>query len=113
MMKDLDSLRAQYQEKLRASVEKIRQVDLGGPIQRISLFGSYARGRADLCTDLDILLVAPSEKPFVERLKEIRRRLSLPVDYDVFWYTPEEFDRMKNRPFLKHALKDEVVLYEA
>lgn len=81
-------------------------------VERISLFGSYARGRSDLFTDLDVLVIMDSDKPFTERITEIYGMLALPVDADILCYTPREFRRMKETPFLKKALTDEVVLYE-
>lgn len=79
---------------------------------RISLFGSYVRGRTDLFTDLDVLVIMETDKPFIERTSEIYKLLALPVDADILCYTPQEFARMKELPFLKNALTDEVVLYE-
>jgi len=87
-------------------------VDLGSGLRRISLFGSYARGRSDLRTDLDILIVMESDKPYLERIQELRAALGLTVDYDLLCYTPEEFEWMKETPFLKNALADEWVLRE-
>jgi len=38
--------------------------------------------------------------------------LDLKVDADILWYTPEEFERIKDKPFFKRVLKEEVVLFE-
>lgn len=53
-----------------------------------------------------------TEKSFIERSKEIYSLLSLPVDADILCYTPDEFDKMKDRGFFKKILAEEVVLYE-
>lgn len=53
-----------------------------------------------------------TKKPFIERLKEIYPLLSLPVDADIPYYTPEEFEKIKSRGFFEEILKDEVILYE-
>jgi len=81
-------------------------------VERVGLFGSYARGRADLFTDLDVLVVMRTEEPFVERVKMLYGLLALPVDLDLVCYTPQEFEDLKDRPFLKRILEEEVVLYE-
>jgi predicted nucleotidyltransferase len=81
-------------------------------VERVSLFGSYARGKSDLFTDLDVLVIMDTDKPFTERITEIYSLLALPVDADILCYTPREFTRMKETPFLRKALADEVVLYE-
>jgi predicted nucleotidyltransferase len=104
--------RQEYRELLRSSaggiVAKLAVLD----IEKISLFGSYARGRADLFTDLDVLVIVETEKPFIERAGEIHGLLALPVDLDVLCYTPEEFRRMRDTPFMRKIREDETMLYE-
>ncbi|OPX19406.1 MAG: hypothetical protein BZ151_09475 [Desulfobacca sp. 4484_104] len=78
----------------------------------LSLVGSDARGRVDLFTDLDILVIMRTELPFPERLRQLYGLLALPLDLDLFCYTPEEFAALRERPFLKNLLQKEVVLYE-
>jgi predicted nucleotidyltransferase len=62
-------------------------------IERLILFGSRARGSAQQASDYDVLVVAESEIPFVERqgqaLLALGRR-SFPVDLLV--YTPRELE---------------------
>ena len=105
--------RACYRAALEEAVERIRtRVSALPEVERVSLFGSCARGRRDLLTDLDVLVVMRTEEPFLERLKRFHQLAEAGVDLDILCYTPTEFARMKTRPFLRHALKDEVVLYE-
>jgi predicted nucleotidyltransferase len=104
--------RQEYRELLHRSAAEIVDRLSTLNVDRISLFGSYARGRADLFTDLDVLVIMDTDKPFIERTREIYGLLTLPVDADILCYTPAEFQAMKDRPFLKNALADEVVLYE-
>jgi predicted nucleotidyltransferase len=81
-----------------------------GSVEQIILFGSRARGDADEYSDLDLIVVQRSEKPFIERMASVPL---LPVHADVFVYTPGEFARMKEseNPFLMHALDGAKVLY--
>jgi predicted nucleotidyltransferase len=79
------------------------------------LVGSRARGTADRQSDIDVIVVAPSERPPVERFKDyLPAILASPVGVEMFVYTPEEFDRMLDdeRPFLVHALEGAKVVYE-
>ena len=107
----LEDLRREHSRLLEESVKKTVEM-LSGRAEKISLFGSYARGRSDLFTDLDILIIMKTEMSFIDRLKEIYSLLALPVDADILCYTPEEVERLKNRGFLKKVLAEEVVLYE-
>ena len=104
--------RQEYRELLRRSVGGIAGKLATLDVEKISLFGSYARGRADLFTDLDVLVIMNTDKPFIERAGDIYSLLCLPVDADVLCYTPEEFRRMCETPFMKQILEDEVILYE-
>lgn len=110
---DLAAERAAYVRRLDAAPQRIieRLSDVKG-VQRVSLFGSYARGRRDLFTDLDVLVVWATGKPFLERLEFLYSVLHVGVDMDVICYTPAEFEAMKDRPFLRRALVEEVVLFE-
>jgi predicted nucleotidyltransferase len=82
-----------------------------GPVEKIFLFGSQARGDADEYSDLDLIIVKHTDKRFVQRLVEVPL---LPVHADVFVYTPEEFERMKENenPFIMSALESAKVIYE-
>jgi uncharacterized protein len=81
-------------------------------VERFSLFGSFAKGKADLFTDLDILVVMDTDEPFSKRLRTLYGRLAVPVDMDLLCYTPQELRDMQDRPFLKRIRQEEVVLYE-
>jgi predicted nucleotidyltransferase len=81
-------------------------------VHRVILFGSYAAGRRDLFTDLDILVVMDSQQDFVARTAELGRQLRAGVALDVLAYTPQEMERMRDRPFVRHALQTGKVLYE-
>jgi predicted nucleotidyltransferase len=82
-----------------------------GPIEKIILFGSYARGDTDEYSDLDLILIKKTQQRFIERLVSVPL---LPVHADVFVYTPEEFEQMKENenPFIMSALESAKVLYE-
>ena len=46
-------------------------LDQYGPIEKIILFGSAARGDDDEYSDLDLILIKETSKRFVERLVEV------------------------------------------
>jgi predicted nucleotidyltransferase len=103
--------RKEYAKLMKQSVERIVEA-LSGKAERISIFGSSVDQNPGLFSDLDVLIIMDSEKPFLDRLKEIYSLLSLPVDADILWYTPQEFKRIKHRGFFKTILKKEKVIYE-
>ncbi len=81
-------------------------------VERVILFGSYARGRADLFTDLDLLVVMDTPADYVTRTAELYRYLSCPVDMDLLVYTPQELERNRGRGLVRQALEKGRVLYE-
>jgi predicted nucleotidyltransferase len=83
-------------------------------VVRAILFGSYQKGRRDLFTDLDILIVVASGgQNVVARTAEMYRYLSAPVDMDLLVYTPEELAQSRDRPFVRRILERGEVIYEA
>lgn len=83
-----------------------------GPVEKILLFGSAARGEQDEASDLDLIIIKRTSERFLRRLLSVP---ALPVAADVFVYTPEEFAAMQaqENPFILTALQDAIVLYEA
>ena len=86
--------------------------------RRAIVFGSYARGDANEYSDLDMIIVADTDKRFPQRHKDFR-----PVfrswdpwgkSLDLLIYTPEELELMQDRrnPFICAALQEGVVVYE-
>ncbi|MQA89199.1 MAG: nucleotidyltransferase domain-containing protein [Gemmatimonas sp.] len=79
------------------------------------LFGSHARGDADAHSDIDVIVVAPSERSPVDRFRDyLPAIVSAGVGVDLFVYTPEEFAALheEERPFLMAALEGARIIYE-
>ena len=71
------------------------------------VFGSHARGTATDESDIDVIVVAPTRRPFVERFRDYLPAVAhADVGVDLLVYTPEEFAQMQaeERPFLVDAL---------
>lgn len=110
---NLATRRAEYARKLEEAAQIVAGTLSRLPgVERVSAFGSFARGRRDLGTDLDVLVVWETDKPFVERLRFLYSRVHVPVDLDMVCYTPAEFQALRDGPFLRHVVREEVLLYE-
>jgi predicted nucleotidyltransferase len=84
-------------------------------IESAVLFGSFARGRQGPRSDLDLILIQRTEKPYFERFDGILRDLYSTIrgrDIDLFIYTPDELDRISHRRFIRQALEEGKVIYE-
>ena len=81
--------------------------------ERILLFGSRARGEADAYSDYDLIVIKRTERPFIERLRDMVPYLvqfSHPAD--ILVYTPEEFEQMGETGLGWLARQEGVTLYE-
>lgn len=110
---DLKDTRIRYRESLDQAFRKVVSFLAEKPeVERIVLFGSYAAGRCDLFTDLDLLVVMSSESDFVSRTAALYGQISTGIDLDLLIYTPEEFEGMKRKGFVRRILETGRVIYE-
>lgn len=90
----------------------------GGKIERIILYGSYARGDFNLESDVDIMILLNcDQKEITERRKEISRiasRIGLKNDIMVSLIARNSDDyenNMKYQPFYQNIEKEGVSIY--
>ena len=94
--------------------EMVRRIVEGWNPERITLFGSRARGEADERSDVDLLVVAPVADRR-EAAIAIRRRLrDVPEAKDIIVTTPEEVASRGDLvgDILRPALREGKALYE-
>jgi len=101
LLRDLDQLRRRLAPHLTRA-------------RKVIVFGSVARGDADAGSDLDLIIVADTARPFFERFKDFAGLYDVWPRLDLLIYTPEEFARMvaEERPLITRALEEGVVLHE-
>ena|SRR3989338_129671 len=83
--------------------------------EKVILFGSFAYGEVHEWSDIDLVLLKRTDKPFLQRLKEIALLTRPRVGVDFFVYTPEEFSEMTAEPTTfqySEMLRKGKVLYE-
>jgi len=80
--------------------------------EKILLFGSLASGRVSRWSDIDLIIVKDTKKPFLDRSKEVLLLLKPKVGMDIFVYTPEEFRQLSERRFFKEEIIGKGVIYE-
>ena len=105
-------------ERRRAGLEaELRRILAELPrlgVQKAILFGSLASGNVGQASDLDLILIAPSQERFTRRAERFYQALNPSVALDLFVYTPEEFREMADtNPFVRSALARGKVIYEA
>jgi len=101
--------REKLEEELKRIIPEI--IKLG--VEKIILFGSLNSENVHKSSDIDLIVVQKTEKNFLERLEKFYNYLNPKVAMDIFVYTPEEFEEMKNKnSFIKSALKKGRIIYE-
>jgi predicted nucleotidyltransferase len=113
MLKYRQERRAERQALLERELERIVRILRHLGVQRIILFGSAARENITAWSDLDLMVVLDSDLPFVKRLGLLYERIQPRVGLDLLAYTPQEFENLRERPFIRQALREGRVLYEA
>lgn len=79
--------------------------------QKIILFGSYVYGEPTQESDVDLLVIANTNKKFHERVQEVRTFLPKDRPFDLIVLTPSEYQktRMKNALILEIESKGKVI----
>jgi predicted nucleotidyltransferase len=103
----------QIREVIQEAVERIIA---GYSPQKIILFGSYAYGKPDENSDIDLLIIKETSKRPIERWMEVKclvRDRSRTVSVSPLVYTPQELEeRMAIKDFfIQEVLEKGKILY--
>ncbi len=82
--------------------------------EKIILFGSYAWGKPEIDSDLDLFIVMESKERPIKRAVSVKRVLKdLYVPMDILVRTPDELQHRIDigDPFIKKILRDGQVVY--
>lgn len=80
--------------------------------EKILLFGSLANGNIGKWSDIDLVIVKNTDKPFLDRIKEVILLLHPTVGMDILVYTPEEFETLSRKHFFKEEVISKGMIYE-
>ena len=102
LLQDIDELRRRLEPHV-------------GRARKVIAFGSVARGDPDEWSDLDLIIVADTSRPFLERFKDFAGLYDVWPRLDLLIYTPAEFERMiaEENPLVTDAIRKGVVLHTA
>ena len=82
--------------------------------EKIILFGSFAWGKPNRDSDIDLLIIKKTKKRFLDRLFKVRNIVDGEIPLDVLVHTPKEIEkRLKLGDFFyREILERGKVLYE-
>jgi uncharacterized protein len=102
--------------KINAQIKDLcRQIVEGFNPQKIILFGSYAYGKPNADSDVDLLVVMPLKEKNTKKAVEILIRLKTTLSTDLLVRTPEQIrERIEMGDFFMQEIVERgKVLYEA
>lgn len=85
----------------------------GTDVEKVILFGSYARGALHSKSDIDLIVIRPTTQPYVRRSDDLIDLLPPGTAADLLVYTPEEWDQLRmSRGFHRMAQEEGKVIYD-
>lgn len=87
-------------------------------VEKVILFGSYARGKVHRDSDIDLIIISPDfkKREFMERLiwlSKMRGEKFINRAMDIFGYTPKEFENIaKESIIMREAKKEGKIIYK-
>ena len=82
--------------------------------EKIIIFGSYAYGKPTKDSDLDLLVIMPSDEPMHSRVTRIRKLVrDINIPKDIIVYTPQEVEKWKDASvaFITTIMRTGKVIY--
>jgi len=97
--------REEIYEELMIFVKKLCSVYT---IHHVFLFGSVAQDDLHEGSDIDLIVVGEFKERFFQRIADVLALTSLSIEPLV--YTKEEFEEMKEEPFIQDVLRESITL---
>lgn len=73
--------------------------------EQVIVFGSFASGEVTETSDLDLLIVKQTDKPFFDRIREVLKICDYDVGVDFLVYTPKELqEAAENNLFVRDEI---------
>ena len=107
-------MKATEKDRLRLETEISRLVEqmknLGAT--KVVLFGSLARGQISLFSDIDLLVIFEDDRSPRELTRWVYQNVDTGEAVDIIAHNPRSLEAMRDRPFIKHILKEGKLIYE-
>jgi len=100
---------------MNAIADVCRRIGADFRADRVILFGSHAEGRAAPDSDVDLLVIMPTDRDPVDESVAIRMAIRPPFPVDLLVRTPEKIRQRLSigDPFIRQILEHGKPLYEA
>lgn len=103
---------AERKQDLLAELDRITAILREMDVEVVILFGSLARGDVTSTSDIDLIVVAHTDKRFLDRLHDIYSAVRPQKAVDILVYTPQEFGILREEnSFVRKVLDEGRVIY--
>ncbi len=100
-------------EKLEKELDRLLSGIIKFGVEKVILFGSLSSDNVHKSSDIDLVIVQKTKKRFFERSDIFYRYLKPNVAVDILVYTPNEFNKMRDKnSFMKSVLNKGRIIYE-
>jgi len=84
-------------------------------VKKAILFGSFSRSSQTRKSDLDLMIIAETDKRFFDRYEQFDKIHEIINDraVDMLIYTAGELSNISHRPFIKSILSEGETIYES
>lgn len=83
------------------------------PVEKMILFGSYAKGKVKKESDIDLIIVSNKFRGvrFRKRPVSLYKHWELDIPFDFLCYTPKEFRKMRKQiTIVREAVKEGIAI---
>ncbi len=111
----LKQMRTQKKFKsIEELAEMVKPILENYPVQKAIVFGSASRGDLSKKSDVDMIILENTSKRFFERYEGIYLELNrvLGTIVDLLIYTPEEWEKISERSFIRRIIEEGKIIYE-
>lgn len=103
------------QTQIEAELEQLVEALRPYGAQRIILHGSLARGDWNRASDIDLIIIKETDRPFLQRIGDVLELCESTMAVEPLVYTPQELQDMlaAGNSFLEKALAEGQVLHDS
>jgi predicted nucleotidyltransferase len=98
----------------QAEIDRVVEALRAYEPEKVILYGSFARGDYHAGSDLDLIIIKETDRPFADRIGDVLRLCRSKIPIEPLVYRPSEIAAMIGRgnDLLNTALKEGIVIYE-
>ena len=95
---DHDPMHGLGREEFLTALRNCLDSDISLNVEECWVFGSFAENSMHKFSDIDIMIICDTQRPFIERARDFYALLKIGPKLDILVYTPDEFRELTENP---------------